>query len=188
MGLLKSAYSAVNKVRARYRGPTWDWPPGAITRASYDLRNRSLNGIPLGAPLDHLKPFGPAAWYMGHHFREFYYYRLGLIIQHTSDGFCGFEIVLGPTNHPSYDWHPFADGTRLALATATGKWVEITRATTEGELVSLLGAPIDGDPVADHPMNTFKASGHIIESIHDAQTGRLLVLTFSEAADDSESH
>lgn len=112
------AYCAVEKVRGRYRGTAWHWPTGSVTRLSYDSRDRVLNGVPLGAPLERLKRLGPAAWFSYYRSAlDLYCYRPGLIVSVREDKVGSSEA---PTNCPDRSWHPFAEG-RLALMSPAEK-------------------------------------------------------------------
>ena len=176
------ASRALNKVRARYRGPAWDWPTGTVTRLSYEYRERALNGIPLGTPIAQLQILGPAAWFRRYgEYLNLYYYQLGLIVEVTKNTVSAFNLVFDPPNSME-SWHPLADG-RLAFMNPSGKWTDLTRATSDAELRSMLGTPSDpGDPDDDDEIiDVYKAPGQTIVTTRHVESGSLVSLEIGKA-------
>lgn len=180
-GFLRVADRAIHRFRSRYRGPTWDWPAGTITRLSYDMRARELNGIPFGAPLDALRPLGPAGWFSrSKRTLELSYYRLGLIVNLDDGRFDSIEVLLDPARRSWHSWHPFA-AARIAIMNPEGKWADLTGDSTEDDVASLLGAPTATYPEdeRDERDHHFKLAGHYIDTTHVISTGRLVTLEIS---------
>ena len=182
-GLFTIARRAVDKVRGRYRGPTWDWPPGTVTRLSYDMRDRALNGVPLGAPLEQLRPLGPAGWSDRDGSEiKLYYYRLGLFVRVEAGRIRTIEVVFDAANTWEHAWHPLAEG-RVAVRNAEGRWGDLTRSTTEEEVVALLGAPVSSHDYDDERTYEFIGAGHEISVKRDTRTGGLIHFEIDPIAD-----
>ena len=178
MGALSSlARRAVRRIRARYRGPTWDWPPSTVARLSYDTRDHALNGVALGAPFRRLEPFGPAAWFDRRRSElDLYYYRLGLSVSVRDDRVTSFDVIFDAAKCWEYEWHPLNEA-RVALRNPAGKWGDLTRSTTSDEVIALLGAPISTGSDEHEQNDEFRVADQSIWTDRDTRTGLLMKLS-----------
>jgi hypothetical protein len=178
-------YRLVDRFRVRYWNPTRDWPATALSQLSYDMRHCALNGFRVDARFEVLRPLGSADWFSrSGPSLDLYYYRLGLIVGLWDKQVTSFEVIVDPKQCPDRAAHSFAPG-RVTLVTLTERRRDLTRTTTEAEVLDLLGAPAETGPVLDQRVHTFIAAGNFIDTYHDPSTGRLVRIEFAEARRDS---
>jgi hypothetical protein len=178
-------FRAVDHLRVRYWNPTREWPASSITQLSYDMRRRALCGVPVDAHFEALRTFGLADWFSRHEEGlDLYYYRLGLIVGLFQDQITSFEVILDPQLCPDRDWHPLKPG-RLTILTPAELRRDLSRTTSEQEILGLLGAPFETGPVIGQRVHTFITAGNFIDTYHDPDTGRLVRVELSEARQES---
>jgi hypothetical protein len=177
----RALFRALGRLKTRYRSPTRSWPPTAVPHLFYDMGTRALCGVPVDAPLEALKCFGPADWFYGNNEDlDLYYYQLGLIVGLWQGEIVSFEVLLHPELCPGRAWHPFAAG-RLTLCSAADVQRDPTGTTSEREVLSLLGAPAETGPIQGQRVHSFIVAGNFIDTYHDPESGRLVRIELGEA-------
>jgi hypothetical protein len=178
-------YRALHYLRVHYWNPTRQWPAGTLHHLHYDMRLLALNGLRVDAQFETLRPLGPADWFGRNGAAlDLYYYRVGLIVALWEGRVTSFEVILDPERCPDRSGHAFAPG-RITLMNLTDRRHDLSRTSTEFELLELLGKPAETKPVLDQRVHTFIAGGNSIETSHDRTTGRLVRIEFAEAAGDT---
>ncbi|HEU0077642.1 MAG TPA: hypothetical protein VFQ76_08345 [Longimicrobiaceae bacterium] len=124
-----------------FRDPTRDWPAGGPVPVVYDLARRELNGIPVGAPADRLRPLGRPGNRKPSWIGIFGFPRLGIQV-HLLQGrvrsvSCVFRSrKLGDTE---IEDHPEFRPCEIELLRGSGERVRITAGTTQEEVERRLG-------------------------------------------------
>jgi hypothetical protein len=95
-----------------------------------------------------------------------------------------FEVILDPKLCPDRDWHPSTPG-RLTILTPAELRRDLSRTTSEQEVLGLLGIPFETGPVIGQRVHTFITAGNFIDTYHDPDTGRLVRIELSEARQES---
>jgi hypothetical protein len=141
--------------------------------------------VPLDAPLEALKSFGPADWFDGdNEDLGLYYYQLGLIVGLWQGEIVSFEVLLDPRLCPDRAWHPFAAG-RLTMRSTAELPRDFTATTSEREVLSLLGAPSETGPIQGQRVHTFIVAGNFIDTYHDPESRRLVRIELGKSRPES---
>jgi hypothetical protein len=135
--------------------------------------------------LEALRTFGLADWFSRHgEGLDLYYYRLGLIVGLWQDEITSFEVILDPQLCPDRDWHPFTPA-GLTILTPAELRRDLSRTTSEQEILGLLGAPFETGPVVGQRVHAFITAGNFIDTYHDPDTGRLVRVELRKARQES---
>jgi len=167
--------------------PTRDWPARAVSALEVDAATGSLSGMALDAPIPAAMVLGPAdATSGGSDDPELDYHALGLQVCCFEGVIVHFRVIMDPATRSSERERAFQAG-ELTLR-ADGRTLRLTSRTTEKDLIAELGSPFETGRIVDDRVHTFLVERIMIDTYHDASTGRLVELEVClMAADASES-
>jgi hypothetical protein len=176
---------AIYALNGRLFNPTRRWPPSAMDRLELDLAAGTLDGIPLGGPLEALRPLGPATGLhrIGRQGFDLHFGRLGLEVGFWEGEIVDFRFVMAATA-----WFPptaFAPAS-LRVVVPGGQAFVLGPETSERALGDWLGPPEQAEDVDVYGPSrslTFQAGRCCVEVFADRPSGRVVDLEVCERAD-----
>ncbi|HKQ57313.1 MAG TPA: hypothetical protein VJY35_05560 [Candidatus Eisenbacteria bacterium] len=175
----------VQDILVRLQNPTRDLPATTFRALAYDLRNRSLNGVPLDASFSVAAPFGKADWFSGMDDPDLDYRALGLQIGTFQGLVASFRIIVDPAACGDPRERAFRPGA-LSLSMPGGGQLEISNRTREEDLIAALGAPAETGSIVGAKVHSFVVAGQRIDSYHHPSSGRLRELTICLSGEATE--
>jgi hypothetical protein len=174
--LIAKLVDLVQRVRVRMQNPTRDLPVSTFKGLAYDLRSRSLNGVPLDASFSAAAPFGKADWFSGLDDPNLDYRALGLQIGTFQGLVASFRMIVDPAACGDARERAFRPAA-LSLSMPGGAQLEISNRTREEDLIAALGAPVETVSIVGSKVHSFLVAGQRVDSYHHPASGRLRELT-----------
>jgi hypothetical protein len=153
-------------VLRRFFNPTRGWPPRRVQRLEFTPAEASLNGIPLGAPIDAAEALGPVddltPRVVG---PSFVYDELGLVVGCRDGKIRDFRVIMDPASREQ--WVRRVRPGVLTVRMPDGSSHRVSRDTSEHTLFALFGAPTYSGTMADDWSYTFRVGPQEFHTFHD---------------------